>query len=140
MTNNTNIAVQGKNKKEQAKLIQKVISAASDIKGFDISVLDVTDVFSLSDYFVIISGRSDRHVQGITNNIEASLTSAGYKPVTIEGYDKAHWVLIDFGDILVHVFYEQVRSMYDLEALWTNARKLDINQLNKAKSISRVAA
>lgn len=113
---------------QSQQLILDIIRAATDIKGFDLSVLDVSRVFDLADYFVIASGRSDRHVQGIVNKISADLSEKSIKPVAIEGMDKAHWVLMDYGNVLVHVFYEQVRYLYHLEQLWINADKLDIEK------------
>jgi ribosome-associated protein len=128
-----------KPRRTSSRLVEKVISAGEDVKGFDVSVLDVSDVFHLSDFFVIISGRSDRHVQGIVNSIEGTLGKEKIKPITIEGFDKAHWVLMDYGDVIVHVFYEKAREMYDLESLWVNARTIDVAAARKSKK-SLVAA
>ncbi len=103
----------------------EIIKAGLDAKGMDLAVLDVSQVFNLSDYFIILTGRSDRHVQGIANRIQATLAERGIQPVLVEGYDKGHWILLDYGEILVHVFYEKTREIYDLEALWVNARQVD---------------
>lgn len=122
-----------KPRRKSSRLVEKVISAGEDVKGFDVAVLDVSDVFHLSDFFVIISGRSDRHVQGIVNSIESNLSRDNLKPITIEGFDKAHWVLMDYGDVIVHVFYEKAREMYDLESLWVNARTIDVASARKSR-------
>jgi len=124
----THTATRKENKKVAAWLANKAIQAGEDVKGFDLAVLDVSNVFHLSDYFVIISGRSDRHVQGIVNKIQGALEQNGIKPLSIEGFDKAHWVLMDYGDVIVHVFYDRAREIYDLESLWVNARKVDAKQ------------
>ena len=107
-------------------LVSAVVQACAETKAQDITVLDVSRVFSLSDYFVIVSGRSDRQVQGITNKILARLDAAGVDPFSVEGTERAHWVLIDCGAVVVHVFYEPVRLYYDLESVWHAARRVDI--------------
>ena len=108
------------------ELIAAVVNACAETKGQDITVLDVSRVFSLSDYFVLVSGRSDRQVQGISHKILTALEQRSVTPFSVEGLEKAHWVLIDCGEFVVHVFYEPLRLHYDLESLWNGARKLDI--------------
>ena len=106
--------------------IRLIIDAALDAKGSDISVLDVRGVFDLSDFFVIVSARSDRQAQGICNRVLDSLGAHGIQPQLIEGYDDGHWILIDFGDLVLHVFYGPTRNKYDLEGLWVKAQKLTL--------------
>ena len=108
------------------KLVSLITQAAGEAKAFDVTILDLSSLFSLSDHFVILSGRSDRHVQGICNRIRAHLRDEGVKPLAIEGYDKAHWILMDFDDVLVHVFYGPEREKYSLESLWVGAKELPI--------------
>lgn len=91
-------------------------------------MLDVREVFGLCDYFVMVSGRSDRQVQGIANKILRTLEVRHVKPHTLEGLEKAHWVLMDFNDVVVHVFYEPLRKYYDLESLWVKAKRFDIRE------------
>jgi ribosome-associated protein len=110
------------------KIASAVINACVEAKGRDISVLDVSKIFSLSDYFVIVSGRSDRQVQGITNKILTCLEESGLTPFSVEGEEKAHWVLLDYGEVVVHVFYEPVRVFYDLDSLWSHSRKVDLTK------------
>ena len=103
-----------------------IIDACSEAKGRDISVLRVSQVFDLADYFVIDSGRSDRQVQGISNRVLESLEKIGVKPNSMEGFEEGQWVLLDIGDVIVHVFYEPLRRHYDIESLWRRAKKLEI--------------
>lgn len=107
-------------------LAELVIDACAEANGRDISVLNVTGVFDLADYFVVVSGRSDRQVQGISNRVLEALERSGDKPLAVEGMDDGQWVLIDIGDVVVHVFYEPLRSHYDLESLWRRGKKLDV--------------
>lgn len=110
------------------QMVERALSACADAKGFDFAVLDVSEAFQLSDYFVVVSGRSDRQVQGITNRVLKEFEKQGQKPASVEGFDEGHWVLLDFHDIVVHVFYQQTREKYDIEGLWARAKKLHVKQ------------
>ncbi len=108
-----------------------ILNSALDVKAFDPIILDVSKVFGLTDNFVILTGRSDRHVQGICNRILSDMEEKGIKAISVEGFEKAHWILIDFGDVIVHLFYEETRKDYDLESLWITADKIEIEELEK---------
>ena len=110
-------------------VMKRIVSAASDAKGRDIVVLDVSKVSDIASYFVIVSGRSDRQVQGISNRILDGLREEGTKPFSTDGLDKGHWVLMDFSDVVVHVFYEPMREHYNLESLWASAKRVKVDSL-----------
>ena len=95
--------------------------AALDKKAYDLVVLQVGALTSFADYFVICTGRSDVQVQSIGRAIEGSMATVGVKPLAIEGFTHGQWVLLDFGDVVVHIFYETVRQFYNLEGLWVHA-------------------
>src|SRR5205085_1435747 len=95
--------------------------SALDKKAHDLVILEVSAVTSVADYFVICTGRSDVQVQSLCRAIEESLATVGMKPLAIEGFTHGQWVLIDFGDVVVHIFYETAREFYNLERLWTQA-------------------
>lgn len=97
------------------------VRAALDKKAYDLVLLDVSQLTSLADYFLICTGRSDTQVQAISQAIEEAMGVAGHRPLGIEGYQHGHWVVQDFGDVIVHVFFEPVRELYDLERLWAKA-------------------
>lgn len=97
---------------------------AVDFKALDLVVLDVTGLSSFADFFVICSGKSSRQVQGISDNIQESMREQGIRPLGIEGHREGQWVLMDYGEVIVHVFYEPVRLLYDLESLWSEARRV----------------
>jgi ribosome-associated protein len=108
-----------------------VVKACQDAKGIDLAALDVRKVFDLSDYFIVVSGRSDRHVQGICNKIRANLAENSLEqPIAVEGFDDGHWVLIDLNDVIVHVFFEPLRRHYDVEGLWMQASRLKIPEID----------
>jgi ribosome-associated protein len=129
-----------KNRLPAEELAVLVASACQDAKGIELAVYDVHKITDLAERFVIVSGRSDRHVQGIVNRILKELQEKQVKPDAIEGYEKAHWVVLDLEHILVHVFYEPVRQHYDLESLWHSGQKLNLDELGKTKSKHSEAA
>ena len=97
-------------------------------KALDLVLLDVSPFSSFADYFIICSGKSSRQVQGIADNLEEELKSRGLKPIGTEGKREGHWVLMDYGDVIIHVFYEPVRFFYDLESLWSEAPRVEWEQ------------
>lgn len=99
---------------------------ALEKKARDLVVMEVRDVTSIADYFIICSGSSDRQVQSIAQGIEENLSAAGHSPLSVEGTHRGHWVLMDFSDVIVHIFYEPVREFYDLEGLWGHAPRVEL--------------
>lgn len=97
-----------------------------DRKAQDVVVLDLTKLVSYTDYFVICTGRSDRQVQAIAEHLEKELRDRKMKPRAVEGFSAARWVLMDFEDVVVHIFQKQVREFYDLEGLWSDAPRLQL--------------
>lgn len=106
---------------EKARII---VEAALDRKAEDVLALDVRELVSFADSFVIATGGSDRHVRAIVDGIEEALRARGEKPLGVEGSEEGRWVLIDCDDAVVHVFLRDVRQHYDLERLWSDAPKL----------------
>ena len=94
---------------------------ALDKKAYDLLLLEVGACTSLADYFLICTGRSDTQVQAIAQSIQENLAGLGRRPRTIEGMNIGHWVLMDYGDVVVHIFLESVRAFYDLERLWARS-------------------
>jgi ribosome-associated protein len=95
--------------------------SALDKKAYDLVILKVSDLTSVADYFVICTGRSDVQVQTICRATEEAMAKLGVRPLAIEGFTHGQWVLLDFGDVVVHIFYETVRDFYNLEGLWSQA-------------------
>ena len=100
--------------------------AALDKKAVDLVVLDVAALTSIADYLVICTGRSDRQVQAIAQAIDEHLRQHGHRPIAIEGMNRGQWVLLDYADVIVHVFYKPVREFYDLERLWEHAPRVQL--------------
>lgn len=97
---------------------QLVIDAIEDMKGTDITVLDVRGQTSVTDFMVIASGTSNRHVKSIADNVLDHCKKNGVRPLGIEGQDKSEWVLVDLGDVIAHLMLPATRHFYDLERLW----------------------
>ena len=102
------------------------VRAAESKKATDIKVLDLTGITSFADYFVICTGANQRQIQAIADEVGEQLKQQGEKPLNVEGYSQAEWVLADYGDLLVHVFSPKAREYYDLERLWRNAKSVSI--------------
>jgi ribosome-associated protein len=100
--------------------------AAESKKASDLKVLDLREVTSFADFFILCSGSNPRQIQAIADEVQRQLGEQGEYPNSLEGYDNAEWVLIDYGDYLVHVFSEQARGYYDLERLWRHAKQVDV--------------
>lgn len=105
-------------------LAKKVASIASDHKAVDIKVLDLRGLTSFTDYFVIASGTSDRQVQAIAGAIREELKKTGRMPISEEGMNSGRWALVDYGDVVAHVFYGEEREYYQLERLWHDAPRV----------------
>ncbi len=103
-----------------------LIRFALDRKACDLVVLDVHDLTSIADYFIVCSGRSDRQVQSIAQGVEENAAEEGFRPFAVEGTQRGHWALIDFSDVIVHIFYEPVREFYDLDGLWGHAPRAEL--------------
>ena len=103
--------------------------AAESKKATEIRVLDLRDVTSFTDYFIICSASNPRQGHAICDEIHKRLKESGELPVSTEGYDQAYWILMDYGDFIVHVFSNSARSYYDLERLWRHAKAMDLTAL-----------
>jgi ribosome-associated protein len=102
------------------------VKAALEKKAYDLVLLDVSQLTSLADSFLICTGRSDTQVQAICQSIEATMKAAGHLPLAVEGYQHGHWIVLDYGDIVAHIFFEPVRDLYDLERLWSKASRVQL--------------
>jgi ribosome-associated protein len=104
-------------------------AAAASKKGEDTVVLEVADVLAITDWFVITSGTNTRQVRTIAEEIERQVTEAGGpRPLRVEGLDDLHWVLLDYGEFVVHVFLDETRAYYELERLWADVPRLALEQ------------
>jgi ribosome-associated protein len=110
--------------------IQRVLHAAEEKKASNSTVLDLREVATFTDFFVITTGANKRQMQAISDEVVEQLKRHGSRAARVEGYQTAEWILIDYGDFIVHIFDEKSRRFYDLERLWRQAKRLDVSLNN----------
>ncbi|MCI9017198.1 MAG: ribosome silencing factor [Clostridia bacterium] len=105
------------------ELLEKIINCLEDKKAIDIKTMEIKEDTTLADYFVVASGTSNTHIKALADNVEIELKQQDIYPNKIEGYNTATWILMDYGDIVVHIFTKQERENYNLEELWEKTKK-----------------
>jgi len=120
--------------------VAQAVKAVQNKKGEDVAILEMDRAAgAFTDYFVVCSGTNPRQIQAISDEVERQLEEAGVRPNSLEGYNQAEWVLLDYVDFVVHVFSERARRFYDLERLWKSARRLKPSDLRKKAPKEAVA-
>lgn len=112
--------------REAQRIALSAAKAGLDKKAIGVEIVDVTGKVDYADYLVLMTGQSDRHVTAIADAVDEALDKAGVNAISVEGLPAAHWVLIDFVDVVVHVFQEESRGLYDLDGLWMDARRVPV--------------
>jgi len=110
--------------KEALEMAKLAIEALEDKKAEDIKIIDISEVSVLADYFIIAGGSNPSQIQALCDNVDEKLGRAGHPSKQIEGYNAANWVLLDFGDIIVHIFDKENRLLYDLERIWRDGKSI----------------
>jgi len=105
------------------------VKAVEDKKGIDVVALDIKSVATFTDYFLICSGDSMRQIQAIADEVQQKLAAGGHRPAHVEGYNNAEWILMDYLDLVIHIFSRKARAYYDLERLWRDAKVLEVPKL-----------
>lgn len=115
---------------EQAKMARIAYNALDEKKGEDIKIIDISGISVMADYFIIANGDNIPQVQALVDNVEEKMHEAGFAMKRKEGNRSSTWVLLDFGDIVVHIFDNEDRLFYDLERIWSDGRTIDVSALN----------
>lgn len=118
---------------DSKKMASLAVHALEEKKGEDIRVIDISGISVIGDYFVIASGSNANQVQAMTDSVEETLGRAGYVCRQIEGYQSGGWILMDYGDIVVHAFSREERLFYDLERVWRDGKTLDAKEFAGAE-------
>ena len=114
--------------KDSIALARTIAATAMDNKAEDVIIMDVRGLAAFTDFFVIMSGRSTRHVQSLAENVDKEVSSKRLSTSNTEGMQEGQWVLLDYNDVVVHIFYDDSRKFYDLEGLWHDAPRLSITE------------
>ena len=114
---------------KQREMAKIVFDALDEKKGEDIKIIDIHNVSVIADYFVIASGTNSNQVQAIVDNVEEQLGRAGFEAKQIEGNRNSSWILMDYGDVIVHVFDEENRLFYDLERIWRDGKVVEKEEI-----------
>ncbi|MBR5419774.1 MAG: ribosome silencing factor [Lachnospiraceae bacterium] len=114
---------------EAREVAKNVIEAMEEKKAVDIRVLDIAGISSIGDYFIIAGGNNVNQVHAIVDEIDERLGRKGVQPKHVEGYQNANWVLMDYGDVIVHVFDSENRLYYDLERIWKDGKSMDLAEI-----------
>ena len=115
--------------KNAKAMVKTAVAALQDKKGEDIRVIDISGVTVIADYFIIASGSNPNQVQALVDNVEEQMYKAGYDDPRVEGYNTASWVLLDYNNVIVHVFSQDDRLFYDLERIWRDGKEIDVDSL-----------
>lgn len=113
-----------KTKEDALELVKEIIKALDEKKSEDIKTLDISNVSVMADYFIIASGSNRNQLQAIADNVSEKLHKIGADLKQIEGYDTANWILMDYGDVIVHIFDKDNRLFYDLERIWSDGKEV----------------
>ncbi len=113
------------------ELARLAIQALQDKKAQDIHVIDISEVSVIADYFIMAGGTNKNQIQALCDNVQEVLGKAGYPEKQTEGYNTANWILMDFGDVIIHIFDRENRLLYDLERIWRDGRQVEISELEK---------
>lgn len=114
------------------ELAIRVAQAALDKKAEDLVVFDLRGMTTYTDFLVVCSGSSDRKVQSIAEGVEVALKQENVRPLGVEGYTEGQWVLIDYGDVVIHIFYHHLRDFYDIEGLWSDAPRVMVPEASQS--------
>ena len=113
---------------KEMEMTKLAVKALDEKKAKDIKVIDIHEVSVLADYFIIASGSNQNQVQAMVDNVEEQLGKAGYEPKQIEGTKNSSWILMDYGDLIIHIFDEENRLFYDLERIWRDGKIMETNE------------
>lgn len=114
---------------DSKEMLKVIIDALQDKKAEDIRVIDISNVSVIADYFVIASGSNTNQIQAMVDNVEEEMFKAGFDDPKVEGYNTASWILLDYNDVIVHIFSEDDRAFYNIERIWRDGKEVDINSL-----------
>ncbi len=119
----------GDNMTDAINMLKTAYKALDDKKAYDIKILDIKKISSIADYMVIADGTNKNQVQAMCDAVTEEMGKAGFPPKSIEGYSEGGWILLDYYDIIIHIFSDEARRFYDIERIWSDGKYVDISEL-----------
>ena len=114
---------------DSKEMVKVMVAALQDKKAEDIRIIDISNVSVLADYFVIANGNNPNQIQAMVDNVEEQMYKSGFDDPKVEGYNSASWILLDYHDVILHVFSEEDRAFYNIERIWRDGKEIDVNSL-----------
>ena len=114
---------------DSKEMLKVIIDALQDKKAEDIRVIDISNVSVIADYFVIASGSNTNQIQAMVDNVEEEMFKAGFDDPKVEGYNTASWILLDYNDVIIHIFNKEDRLFYDLDRIWRDGKEINVEEL-----------
>ena len=111
------------------EIVKTAFKALDEKKAVDIKIIDISNVSVIADYFIIAGANNERQVQALAENVEEALGRAGLSPKGVEGFGTANWILMDYTDVIIHIFNQEQRLFYDLERIWTEGKLIEVSEL-----------
>ena len=114
---------------DSKEMVKVMVAALQDKKAEDIRIIDISNVSVIADYFVIANGNNPNQIQAMVDNVEEQMYKSGFDDPKVEGYNSASWILLDYHDVILHVFSEEDRAFYNIERIWQDGKEIDVNSL-----------
>ncbi|MDY4742153.1 MAG: ribosome silencing factor [Lachnospira sp.] len=114
---------------DSKEMVKVMVAALQDKKAEDIRIIDISNVSVIADYFVIANGNNPNQIQAMVDNVEEQMYKSGFDDPKVEGYNSASWILLDYHDVILHVFSEEDRAFYNIERIWRDGKEIDVNSL-----------
>lgn len=114
---------------DSKEMVKVMVAALQDKKAEDIRIIDISNVSVIADYFVIANGNNPNQIQAMVDNVEEQMYKSGFDDPKVEGYNSASWILLDYQDVILHVFSEEDRAFYNIERIWRDGKEIDVNSL-----------
>ena len=114
---------------DSKEMVKVMVAALQDKKAEDIRIIDISNVSVIADYFVIANGNNPNQIQAMVDNVEEQMYKSGFDDPKVEGYNSASWILLDYHDVMLHVFSEEDRAFYNIERIWRDGKEIDVNSL-----------
>ena len=126
-------------KNASVRMLEIAYQALDEKKALDIHMIDISQISILADYFIISSGSNPNQIHAMADRVEEKMKEAGFYPRAVEGYQNANWILMDYQDVVIHIFDQESRDFYDIERIWSDAERIDQNSLSTPNTLPKMS-